>query len=143
MSAQYPTFTYGLSVISALSLTSRVSSPLPMLLSVLGLTMPIHAYLESRTISTDYNEFKIALPTLPNQPCRCVVLATCLPSLAAYTSASHFKLAGLVYRSIVSLLLNGTFALFTCNKPLLPICHLSCTLTLQHDNLDLLPQLSC
>jgi len=59
-SARYPTFTYWLSIASALFLILRVASPLPVLLSVLGLTTPIYAYLESPpTTSTDYREFKI------------------------------------------------------------------------------------
>ena len=54
-----------------LSLTSRVASPVHVLSSVPGLTMLIHAYMESPpTISTDYRELKTASPLSSNQPTR-------------------------------------------------------------------------
>jgi len=52
MSAQFPTFIYGLFVISALVLTLRVVSILLVLLLAPGLTMLTQAYLESLLTTT-------------------------------------------------------------------------------------------
>jgi len=51
---------------------------MPVLLSVLGLTMPIYAYLESPpTISTETESSKLPCPCGQTQPlCYCVALAT-------------------------------------------------------------------
>jgi len=83
-SAQYPTFTNGLSVISGLSWILRVANPLPVPLSVRGLTMLIHAYQASPpTIFTDCCQ--------THRLYYYVAFTTCLSSLAAYPSASHFQ----------------------------------------------------
>jgi len=58
-SAEHPIATYGCSVISPLSLILRAANPLSVLLSVQGLTIPIHAY---PTISNKYREFKLPCP---------------------------------------------------------------------------------
>jgi len=63
MSAEFPTFINGLSVLSALALTLRVVSTLLVLLLAPGLTMRTRAYLQSLpTTSIDYSEFKTASP---------------------------------------------------------------------------------
>jgi len=101
-SAQYPTFTYGLSVISGLSLILRVASRLPVPLSVRGLTMLIHAYQASPpTIFTTTVSSKLPCPRCQTHPlCYYVSLATCLPSWLPIRQRVTFKLAGLVYRSL-------------------------------------------
>jgi len=67
MSAQFPTFIYGLFVITALLLTLKIVSTLLVLLLAPGLTMLTHAYLESLpTTSIDYIEFKTASPASLN-----------------------------------------------------------------------------
>jgi len=87
-SAQYPTFTYGLSVISGLSLILRVASPLPVPLSVRGFN---YANSCIRRLLLQYSltkeSLKLPCPCCQTHPlCYYVVLATCLPSLAAYPS---------------------------------------------------------
>jgi len=63
MSAQFPTFIYGLSVMSVLVLSLRVVRTLLVLLLAPGLTILTHAYLESLpTTSIDYIEFRTASP---------------------------------------------------------------------------------
>jgi len=98
------------------------------LLSVLGLTMPIHDYLESPpTILTQYREFRIALPALSNPPTMLLCLARYLPPFTGCLSVRQrvtFKFAGLI--------------IVACMKPLLPIYHLSFVLILQHDHFNLL-----
>jgi len=125
-SVQYPTFTYGLYVTSSVSLILRVASPLPVPLSVRGLIKPIHAYLESLTISTDYRKVKIALPALPNPLTRLLCRAR---YLCAFTG-------GLYVRESLSSM--PAYSIIACTKPPLPICYLSFTLTLQHNHFDLL-----
>jgi hypothetical protein len=94
-SAQYSTFSYGLSAISALSLTLRVASPLPVLLSARGLNTPTHAYLESPpTASTDYSVVK---------PTHSATVSRSLLASFHWLPIRHrvtFKVTGLVYRSL-------------------------------------------
>jgi len=86
--AQYPTFTYGLSVIYALSLIVRLAFECAIVSS--RLYMPIQAYLESPpTIFTDYREFKIALAALSNPPTLLLCRACYLPPFTGCLSVSE------------------------------------------------------
>jgi len=86
-SAQYPTFTYGLSVISACNFLDLKSSKSSTCLCYCQFEawlcqIAIHSDLESPTIFTDYREFKITLPALSNPPtllrCRTHYVLHCL-----------------------------------------------------------------
>jgi len=84
--------------------------------------------LESPTISIDYRELKIALPALSNPPTLLLCRARYLPPfIGCLFDSKSLSLAWLVYGM----------------KPPPPICHLSTTLTLQHDHFELLHTHSC
>jgi len=104
MSAQFLTFTYGLSVISALVLTLTVVSTLLVLLLAPGLTMLTHAYLESLpTTSIDYSEFRTASPASFNPATHSAIPSHSLLASLHWLPISQrvtFKLECLVYRSL-------------------------------------------
>jgi len=84
-------------------------------------------YESSPTISTDYRYFKIVLPVFKPTHSATASRSLHLPPFTGCLSFQRvkFKLVGLVYCSLQE-------------TPPLPICHLSITLTLQHDHFDLL-----